>query len=48
VENTTEYAVAKDRFNRVEFKPVETKMLRIEVQLAPNVSGGILEWRFGE
>jgi hypothetical protein len=48
VENTTEYAVAKDRFNRVEFKPVETKMLRIEVQLAPNVSGGILKWRFGE
>ena len=37
--------VEMDRFNRVTFKPVETKALRLEVQLQPGWSGGILEWR---
>ncbi|HEV2970728.1 MAG TPA: beta-L-arabinofuranosidase domain-containing protein [Pirellulales bacterium] len=39
------YPVEIDRFNRVSFDPVQTKALRIEVQLQPNWSGGILEWR---
>lgn len=34
-----------DRFNRVTFDPVETSALRIEVQLQPEWSGGILEWK---
>jgi DUF1680 family protein len=34
-----------DRFNRLSFDPVKTTALRIEVQLQPEWSGGILEWR---
>ena len=45
VANPAEYGVAKDRFNRVSFTPVDTKALRLEVQLQNGVSGGILEWR---
>jgi DUF1680 family protein len=37
--------VEMDRFNRVVFDRVETQALRLEVQLAPDWSGGILEWR---
>jgi hypothetical protein len=37
--------VETDRFNRVAFDPVEAKALRLEVQLQPDWSGGILEWR---
>jgi len=39
--------VEKDTFNKVTFEPVETRELRIEVKLQPDVSGGILEWRVG-
>jgi len=35
----------KDTFNRVTFEAVQTDALRLEVELRPNVSGGILEWR---
>jgi uncharacterized protein len=45
VENASGYGVLKDKFNRVTFDPVQTRALRLEVQLRPNVSGGILEWR---
>ena len=45
VEPTGDYGVAKDKFNAVTFKPVTTTALRLEVQLQPKVSGGILEWR---
>lgn len=34
-----------DHFNHVSFAPVETKALRLEVQLQPEWSGGILEWK---
>ncbi len=37
--------VERDRFNRVEFEPVETTAIRLEVDLQPECSGGILEWR---
>ena len=37
--------VEMDLFNRVVFDRVETKALRLEVQLEPDWSGGILEWR---
>lgn len=39
------YETRKDQFNKVTFEPVETTALRLEVQLAPGLSGGILEWR---
>mgnify|MGYP000862968039 FL=1 len=39
-----EYGLAVDAFNRVEFTPVTTDALRIEAQLQPNMSGGLLEW----
>jgi len=40
-----DYCLAKDKFNGVRFGTVLTKSLRIEVQLQPNFSAGILEWR---
>ena len=45
VENASGYGTEMDKFNRVTFKPVTTKALRIEVQLQPEWSGGLLEWR---
>jgi hypothetical protein len=41
------YGVEPDRYNRVEFAPVETAELRLEVKLRKGVSGGILEWKVG-
>lgn len=40
--------LARDRFNRVAFTPITTACLRIEVQLKPAFSAGILEWRIIE
>ena len=37
--------VEKDKFNRATFDAVETDGLRLEVELQPKFSGGILEWR---
>ncbi|MBN1816104.1 MAG: glycoside hydrolase family 127 protein [Sedimentisphaerales bacterium] len=45
VTGASAYGVEKDRFNKVTFNPVKTDALRVEVQLGPNVSGGILEMR---
>lgn len=39
------YETKMDQFNRVTFPPVMTAALRLEVQLQPEWSGGILEWR---
>ncbi|MHC4140709.1 MAG: glycoside hydrolase family 127 protein [Planctomycetota bacterium] len=39
------YGVETDVYNHVEFDPVETSALRLEVRLQPDHSGGILEWR---
>ena len=38
------YGTELDGYNRVEFAPVETSALRIEAQLQPDVTAGILEW----
>jgi hypothetical protein len=38
-------AVAKDQWNRVSFPALTASALRIEAQLQPGFSGGILEWR---
>ncbi len=48
VETTGNFGVAKDKFNKVTFAPVTTTALRLEVQLQPKFSGGILEWRMSE
>jgi DUF1680 family protein len=48
VEATSDYGVEKDRWNLVTFKPVTTTAIRMEVELQPGVSGGILEWRLPE
>ena len=45
VENVEPYAVARDRYNRVKFKPVTTTALRLEVTLQPSWSAGIHEWK---
>lgn len=45
VSNTSNYGIEKDKYNKVTFEPVETTALRIELELQPNFSGGILEWR---
>lgn len=47
VRGASEYGVERDTFNRVTFEPVETTALRLEVQLQPGFSAGILEWRVG-
>ena len=45
VSNANGYGVAKDKFNEAKFDPVQTASLRLEVQLQPEFSAGILEWR---
>jgi DUF1680 family protein len=40
-----ELGVEKDRFNVASFPPVETSAVRVEVDLRPGASAGVLEWR---
>ena len=42
-----EHGLLRDQWNRLDFRPVVTTALRIEAQLRPRQSGGILEWRVG-
>ena len=42
---TGEYGLETNRFNEVQFEPVETDRLRLEVMLQPGISAGIQEWR---
>ncbi|HWL73007.1 MAG TPA: hypothetical protein VNQ74_03960, partial [Burkholderiaceae bacterium] len=44
VPGASKYAVELNRMNQVTFDSVRTDALRIEVQLQPEYSGGILEW----
>ncbi|MBZ5622843.1 MAG: glycoside hydrolase family 127 protein [Acidobacteriia bacterium] len=44
VETSDAFGVAKDKFNRVTFKPVTTSGLRIDVSAQANVSVGIQKW----
>ena len=37
--------IAKNKYNKMSFDAVETTALRLEVQLKPDFSGGILEWQ---
>jgi hypothetical protein len=45
VRGASEFGVEKNRFNRVSFDPVAADALRIEVDLQPDFSAGVLEWR---
>ncbi len=45
ISGASSYGTEMDRFNRVTFPPVDTTALLIEVQLQPEWSGGVLEWR---
>jgi uncharacterized protein len=39
------YPVIKDQMNSIEIAPVKTTALRLEIQLQPGFSGGVLEWK---
>ncbi|WP_170971168.1 glycoside hydrolase family 127 protein [Ilyomonas limi] len=44
VKNTTDYEIAKDKYDSVQFEPVTTTALRLVVQLPKNDASGIHEW----
>lgn len=44
VKPKTTYVIAKDKFNHIEFEPVTTTALKLEVQLPVDNSTGIHEW----
>jgi hypothetical protein len=48
VGGTPEFGTKPDQFNTVTFPAVRTTALRLEVELQPEYSGGILEWKFSE
>ncbi len=48
VENPTSYDTVKDAWVKTSFTPVTTDALRLVVELQPDFSGGILEWRVKE
>ncbi|MCU0874047.1 MAG: glycoside hydrolase family 127 protein [Pirellulaceae bacterium] len=45
VETQDRLGVEKDRYNLVRFAPLTAAGLRIELQLQPQFSGGVLEWK---
>ncbi len=45
VQAAQQFGVTKDQYNRVSFTPVTTTALRVEVDLQPKFSAGILEWK---
>ncbi|MBT3375433.1 MAG: hypothetical protein HN742_14575 [Lentisphaerae bacterium] len=47
VRNASVYGVERDTFNTTRFAPVATTALRIEAKMRKDVSGGILELRYG-
>lgn len=48
VESPSGYETVKDAWVKTTFQPIATDALRIVVQLQPDFSGGILEWRVNE
>jgi DUF1680 family protein len=44
VDSVNTYAIEKDKFNTVNFKPVRTRGLKLEVKLPKENSSGIHEW----
>jgi hypothetical protein len=48
VEGASGYGTKPDQFNRTTFRRVQTRALRLEVQLQQDRSGGILQWKVGQ
>ncbi len=48
VAGVSSYGTTPNVYNRAEFTPVEALGMRIEAQLQPGVSAGILEWKIVE
>jgi hypothetical protein len=48
VEGASAYATKHDQLNRTTFRPVQTRALRIEVQLQHGFSSGVLQWKLVE
>lgn len=48
VAGAEKYGVDRDKFNKVAFDPVTSSEVRLVVELQPEFSGGILEWRVDE
>jgi DUF1680 family protein len=44
VTNTTAYEISKDKYNSVQFEPVKTTALKLEIQLPVDNASGIHEW----
>src|SRR5262249_30288175 len=42
-----EYPIARDKLSTVQFEPVTTRALRLEIELQKERSAGILEWQVG-
>ncbi len=40
-----EYGIARDKYNKLAFEPIQTSALRIAVKLQDGMSGGMLEWK---
>jgi hypothetical protein len=45
VAGSSEFSTKRDQYNKVIFDAVTTDALRIEAQLQPDFSGGVLQWR---
>ena len=45
VTDAGDFGCIADKLNRTTFTPVTTDGLRLEIQLQPNWSAGIYEWR---
>ncbi|MDR1924852.1 MAG: glycoside hydrolase family 127 protein, partial [Planctomycetaceae bacterium] len=45
VKTTETFGVEKDKYNTVKFDEVETRGLRMDIQLQDGFSGGVLEWK---
>ena len=44
VKNVTPYTVTKDKYDSVQFEPVKTSALKLEIQLPVENASGIHEW----
>ena len=45
VQNLNAYSVEKDVYNRVKFRPIRTRALRLEIEIQKEFSAGVHEWR---
>jgi hypothetical protein len=48
IHNQSPFGSKLNQFNEITFPSVQTRALRIDVQLQPNYSSGILQWRVNE